>query len=213
MKKKIELYSPFERFWHWSQTILVIFLMVTGFEIHNSYSFLGWQNAVVWHNIAAWLLMILLAFTLFWDILTGEWKQYIPTRKNITAQLNYYLFGIFKNAAHPVKKTKLSKLNPLQRIVYFMVKFLAIPAQLITGLLYMYYLYPNNPIEIGGLEVTAIIHTAFSFLLVAFLVVHLYLITTGHTIWSNLRAMIVGYERLEDEDQTEEDQTEEDVSC
>jgi hypothetical protein len=30
-----------------------------------------------------------------------------------------------------------------------------------------------------------------------FLVAHLYLVTTGHTVTSNLKAMITGYEELE----------------
>jgi len=30
-------------------------------------------------------------------------------------------------------------------------------------------------------------------------IVHMYLITTGHTITSNLKAMVTGYEELEDE--------------
>jgi thiosulfate reductase cytochrome b subunit len=34
---------------------------------------------------------------------------------------------------------------------------------------------------------------------VAFLITHLYLITTGETATSNLKAMITGYEELEEE--------------
>ena len=42
-------------------------------------------------------------------------------------------------------------------------------------------------------------------MLVAFIIVHLYLITTGKSITSNLKAMITGYEELEkdDNEQTE----------
>ena len=31
MKKEILLYPVFERFWHWSQALLIILLVVTGF--------------------------------------------------------------------------------------------------------------------------------------------------------------------------------------
>lgn len=199
MEKMIKLYSTFERFWHWSQVLLVLFLMLTGFEIHNSFTLFGWENAVIWHNVAAWAFIILIVFTIFWHFITGEWKQYIPSKENLMAQLNYYLFGIFKNAPHPVKKTKLSKLNPLQRVVYFSLKMVLIPLQVISGLLYMYFRYPNNPIKMTTLSSTAIWHTIAAFLMIVFLIIHVYLITTGKTVWSNLNAMITGYELEEDE--------------
>lgn len=199
MKKVIQLYSTFERFWHWSQMLLVLFLIVTGFEIHNSYKIFGWENAVIWHNTAAWAFIILIVFTIFWHFITGEWKQYIPTRKNLLAQANYYLLGIFKDAPHPVKKTKLSKLNPLQRVVYFSLKVVLIPLQVISGLCYMYFRYPNNPIKAGSLDTIAILHTVASILMIVFLIIHLYLITTGKTVGSNLKAMITGYEDEDEE--------------
>ena len=34
-------------------------------------------------------------------------------------------------------------------------------------------------------------------LLIAFIIAHLYLITTGETLTSNLKAMVTGYEELE----------------
>jgi thiosulfate reductase cytochrome b subunit len=36
-----------------------------------------------------------------------------------------------------------------------------------------------------------------SWLLALFLLVHLYIITTGDTLWSNLRAMLTGWHRDE----------------
>jgi thiosulfate reductase cytochrome b subunit len=120
------------------------------------------------------------------------------------AQIFYYLFGIFSNSSHPTKKTALSKLNPLQKLVYFGLKILVIPVMVISGLLYMFYRYPQQGImeglNINSIEVIALFHTAGAFLLIGFLIVHLYLITTGTTITSNLKAMITGYEELEKEE-------------
>jgi thiosulfate reductase cytochrome b subunit len=196
MKKKVLLYSPFERFWHWSQTLLVIFLIVTGFEIHSSFSLFGYDRAVAWHNLAAWAFIILIVFAIFWHIVTGEWKQYMPTRTNLKAQVEYYVLGIFFQVPHPTHKTQLSKLNPLQRVVYLSLKVLIIPIMVISGLLYMYFRNPNNPIELGGIRSVALIHTFGAFVLLAFLIVHLYLITTGQTLSSNLKAMLTGYEEI-----------------
>ncbi len=204
MKKYVLIYKGFERFWHWMQALLIFFLIFTGFEIHGSYSFLGFKEAVTYHNIAAYLLLALTVFAIFWHFTTGEYKQYIPTFKNIKAQLDYYLFGIFRNAPHPTHKTLLSKLNPLQRLTYFGLKIVLIPTSILTGILYMFYRYPTRygieAINIGSLKVIAILHTAAAFLTVMFVIVHIYLITTGTTITSNLKAMLTGYEEIEEDD-------------
>jgi len=201
-KKLVYIYRSFERFWHWMQAILIFFLAFTGFEIHGSYQFFGFREAVRYHNIAANMLIGLVVFAIFWHLSTGEYKQYIPTFENIKAQLNYYIFGIFKNAPHPTKKTVLSKLNPLQKIVYFGLKIMVIPLSLTSGLLYMFYRYPTKhgveAINIETLEIIAIAHTIAAIFLIIFIVTHLYLITTGETITSNLRAMLMGYEEIED---------------
>jgi thiosulfate reductase cytochrome b subunit len=188
------------------QALIIFFLAMTGFEIHGSISFFGYQNAVKYHNIAAYAFIILIVFAIFWHFATGEWRQYIPTVKNLKAQLNYYLLGIFSNAPHPTRKTVLSKLNPLQKLVYLALKILVIPTMMISGLLYMFYRYPQNGgivgMNIDSVDVIALFHTAGAFLLLAFIIVHLYLITTGTTVTSNLKAMITGFEDLET-DETE----------
>ena len=201
--KKEYIYQSFERFWHWLQAALIIFLGVTGFEIHGSIRFFGYDQAVKYHNIASLGFLILIVFAVFWHFTTGEWKQYLPTWKNLRAQADYYIFGIFRNSPHPTKKTVLSKLNPIQKFVYAGLKVLVIPVMVLTGLLYMFYRYPQKyevlSLNIEGLQVIAILHTIGAFLLVAFLLSHLYLITTGRTVTSNLKAMITGYEELPDE--------------
>ncbi len=88
--KKVYVYRSFERFWHWLQAVLIIFLAFTGFEIHGSYSFFGFEDAVNYHTISAYLLGVLIILAIFWHFSTGEWKQYVPSTKNMKAQLDYY---------------------------------------------------------------------------------------------------------------------------
>jgi len=198
--KKVYLYKKFERFWHWAQTIMIITLIFTGFEIHGTTNWLGYETSVRVHNITAWSFLVLIVFAVFWHITTDEWKQYMPTLKNMRAQLEYYLIGIFENAPHPVKKRTLSKLNPLQRVTYFALKVLIIPTMLVTGLIYMYFNDSVWDIKLENLEWVAWIHTFGSYLLLTFLIVHLYLITTGHSITSNLSAMVTGWETVDDDE-------------
>ncbi|RLD56360.1 MAG: cytochrome B, partial [Bacteroidetes bacterium] len=187
--KKVYLYKGFERFWHWTQSLLIFFLMLTGFEIHGTYQLVGYENAVRWHDNAGWAYLILIVFTIFWHVTTGEWRQYVPTMTNMKAQMNYYLIGIFNNAPHPTGKRLLSKLNPIQRLTYFALNILIIPVMLLSGFLYLYFNYPIQGIEINSLMPIAYIHTVGAYVLITFVIIHLYLITTGRTLTSNLIAM------------------------
>jgi thiosulfate reductase cytochrome b subunit len=202
--KREYVYKGFERFWHWMQALLIIFLGFTGFEIHGSIHFFGFEQAVNLHNASAMAFLVLIVFAVFWHVTTGEWRQYLPTRKNLRAQIEYYILGIFRDAPHPTKRTVLSKLNPLQKIVYAGLKIVIIPLMVTSGLVYMFYRYPQRyeviSLNIAGLKVVATLHTLGAFLLVCFLVAHLYLITTGHTITSNLKAMLTGFEDVPDEE-------------
>jgi thiosulfate reductase cytochrome b subunit len=196
------IYSGFNRFWHWTQATLIFFLAATGFEIHGSLRFFGYANAVQYHNTAAMILLVLVAFAIFWHFTTGQWRQYVPTLANLRAQADYYLIGIFHHAPHPTQKSALSKLNPLQRLVYLGLKLLVIPVVALSGLLYMFYRYPQRfevvALKMEGLRAVALAHTLGAYLILAFLIAHLYLITTGRTLTSNLKAMVSGYEDIED---------------
>ena len=205
--KKIYIYKRFERFWHWTQASLIIFLALTGFEVHGSIKVFGFEYAVFFHRTAAWMLMVLIVFAIFWHFVTGEWKQYIPTTRLLKEQILYYSKGMFKGEKHPSHKNELSKLNPLQRLVYLGFKIFLIPITLISGLFYLFHksFDANNIVVIKDISLDSIAmwHTLGAFLLMAFLVVHVYMTTTGKTPSSNIRAMINGYEEIEDEDKDE----------
>ncbi len=202
--KQIYIYKKFERFWHWTQASLIIFLAVTGFEVHGSITVVGFEHAVYFHRAASWVLIALIIFAIFWHIVTGEWRQYIPTTKNLKEQLIYYSVGMFRGAKHPTHKTEISKLNPLQRLVYLGFKILLVPITVISGLLYLFHktFDKNNIVVIEdiSLESIALWHTLGAFLLMVFLVVHVYMTTTGRTPFSNIRAMITGYEDIDEEE-------------
>jgi len=196
--EKIYIFKRFERFWHWTQAALIIFMMVTGFEIHGVYNLFGFGKAVSLHTIAAWSLITLWVFAIFWHFTTGEWKQYIPTLEKVDAMLKYYLTGIFTNAPHPFRQTTLSKHNPLQRLAYLLVKLFINPLIWVSGLAYLYYndLAATKLPVIAGVQLgsIALVHTAAAFMMLAFLIGHLYLSTTGHTPLAHIKAMITGWE-------------------
>lgn len=198
--KQYILYSKFERFWHWTQMALIMLLLITGFEIHGNVNVFGFEEAVRLHNSAAWFFMGLTAVTIFWMLTVGQWKHFIPTRSNYRKQLRYYTFGIFRNEPSPHSdKTNGNKFNPIQRLVYLSLLIVAFPVQIITGLLYFYFRYPGNPVDSEAFTIIAAIHTLFAFLLVSFLMVHIYMTTTGKKVNTYIREMVTGVHEIEEE--------------
>jgi hypothetical protein len=112
MSERVYLFKRFERFWHWSQAALIIFLMLTGLRHPRHLCHLRLRKGRGYHTTAAWTLIGLWVFAIFWHFTTGEWKQYIPTTEKVLAIMKYYLVGIFKHAPHPFKLTTLRKAQP-----------------------------------------------------------------------------------------------------
>jgi len=203
-RRRQYIYRGFERFWHWAQSILILFLAFTGFEIHGSYRFFGFEHAVRYHSAAAIAFLVLIVFAVFWHLTSGEWRQYVPTTGLVSAYLRFYVLGIFRDEPHPTRKTARIKFNPLQRLVYLGLKILVVPTMAVSGLLYMFYRFPQrygvDAIDIHGLENVALFHTFGGFLLAAFVIAHTYLISTGETPTSNLEAMVTGFEEFDHEE-------------
>lgn len=194
--ERLYLYTRFERFWHWAQTLLIIVLLVTGFEIHGTFRLLGFETAFTVHNACAWAWFILYAFIVFWMATTDEWKHYVPTFLKLRDVVRYYVSGIFKGEPHPVPKSERSKHNPLQRLTYLGIVSVLVPFQMVTG--FLYYTYNQWPaLGFAGsltLQAVAILHTVGAFAFLAFVIVHVYMTTTGHTLTAHIKAMFTGYE-------------------
>lgn len=196
--QKVMMYNRFERLWHWSSGLLIILLLFTGFEIHGTYLLLGFELAVDVHIISAWTLMVLWGLAIFWHMVTGEWKQYIPSSANkLIAMMKYYGIDIFLGGGHPHHKTRKSKLNPMQRLAYLSLHVMILPFSVLSGVLYLFY--PEwGSIGLGNWSLLwiALIHTALAFAMLTFLIVHLYLaLTTSKEPLGYLKAMVHGYEK------------------
>jgi len=198
--ERIYIFKRFERFWHWSQALLIMFMMLTGFEVHGLYSLFGFQLATEYHTIAAWTLVSLWVFAIFWHFTTGEWKQYIPTMQKVDAMLKFYLTGIFTDAPHPFKQTTVRKHNPLQRLAYLFVLAMINPLIWISGWFYLFYSSWEDWGLAGflSLEWVAFFHVVAAFMMLIFFIAHIYLATAGHTVSSHIKAMITGWEDIED---------------
>jgi thiosulfate reductase cytochrome b subunit len=98
-----------------------------------------------------------------------------------------------------VPKRKEAKHNPLQRLVYLTLAAALLPLQMITGLLYWgYNSWPAWGLSSLSLLVIAAIHMAVAFALISFLIIHVYMSTIGHKKTAHIKAMITGWEDIEE---------------
>jgi len=202
---RIYLFKRFERFWHWSQAALVITMLITGFEIHGYLGGFDFETALLIHGYAAWFLITLWTFAIFWHFTTGEWKQYIPTFKNITRVARHYAYGMFIGEPHPFHQTPQHKHNPLQRLAYLWLKLMINPLIWASGSLLLLFSYDWIRLSPLGISLTEVawVHTAAAYMMLLFFIAHVYLSTTGGTPLAYLKAMITGWEPSDDEPQAE----------
>lgn len=185
----VKIFTRFERFWHWSQALLVLVLLFTGARLHGLIGGMHWGRAFDLHLIAAGLIIVLWIFAIFWHFTTGAWQHYIPTLRNLVPVIRYYGWGIFKGEAHPAKPTIHRKHNPLQRLSYLFLKLVINPAIWATGILYL-------TVSLTGLDLQTVawLHVVAAYAMAIFVVIHVYMATTGDTPTAYLKAMTTGYE-------------------
>jgi len=195
------LFTAYERIWHWVMALSVLALILTGIQVHfgGAIHLFGAANAVAIHNFFAAVLVLNSFLALFYHLATAAIRQFLPSRKGvgkeIKLQTRYYLRDIFKALPAPFSPSAERKLNVLQQISYLLLLNVLFPFQIITGV--MVWLVGKSPdfaAMIGGLHLIAPLHNLGSWMLISFLVAHVYLATTGHTVFAHLRAMIDGYE-------------------
>ncbi|MCF8027603.1 MAG: cytochrome b/b6 domain-containing protein [Desulfobacteraceae bacterium] len=203
--KRIYLYSRYERFWHWLQMALIAVLLATGLEVHGMFVLSGFQDAVNIHNFTGLAWLIAFFFFTFWMFTTGEWKQYIPTTRKMLTVIRYYSYGIFRGETHPVPKSKKAKHNPLQRLTYLSLAAVMLPIQMISGFLYWSYnSWAAWGLDFLTLSQVAFVHTAMAYAILVFIIIHVYMTTTGATVFAHLKAMITGWEDLEEPEAVED---------
>jgi thiosulfate reductase cytochrome b subunit len=201
--KRVYMYTFYERQWHWLQTGVILGLIFTGLIIHKPdiFGMFSFRYTVQVHNVLAAILIINAFLAAFYHFASGDIQQYLPQPRGLLyqpyRQAVYYLRGIFRGDPHPFNKSPNRKLNPLQQITYLVILNFLLPLQIITGaLMWGAQHYPDIAEQAGGLPFLAPIHTLCSWLFVSFIVMHVYLTTTGHTPLAGIQAMIMGWDHI-----------------
>ncbi len=196
-KHSVMIYTRYERFWHWSQAALIFTLLFTGLGIHGSHGLLDFKTAVTVHTYGAIALIVLWVFTTFWNFTTGQWRQYL-FKAGIWKVIRFYAYGILAGEPHPYKKGLHRKQNALQSLAYMGFMIVIGPALWATGIIYLAYdLWRDVPNAGTYLTGIAFLHTAAAFMIAAFVIIHVYMTTTGRTVFHYIKTMFTGYDSVE----------------
>lgn len=194
------------RLWHWINALGFVVLIVTGLQIrYGALALMPFKTAVDVHNFVGFVLIanyfVWLGFYLLSDKITVYHPEFNPTThfRNVMRQLGYYGYGIFKGNPNPHHVSAYRKFNALQSMTYQIVMMVLVPLQFYTGLVLWDLRRFAGTVELlGGARVVDTIHVVLFIAFVVFILVHIYLTTLGRTASEHVKAMITGYEEVED---------------
>jgi thiosulfate reductase cytochrome b subunit len=195
------------RIWHWANAIGFVLLIVTGLQIRyvGQMNLLSFKTAVVLHNWIGFVLIanffVWLGFYLFTDKIKVYHPELSPTKyfKDSFRQMQFYGYGIFRGDPNPHHVSAYRKFNPLQSMMYQIVMMILVPIQFFTGvLLWNVSRFSSTVDALGGLRVVDTVHVLLFIFFCGFILVHVYLSSLGHTPSAHFKAMLTGYEEVED---------------
>ena len=201
MSERVYILALWLRLWHWSNAALILALTASGLSLHYAHpeaALIDFSLARGIHNFCGIALCLVYSVFFIGNIITGNWYQFVPKPEGFIGralkQMRYYAYGIFVGEPHPYLPTPEQNFNPLQQVAYWGLMYLIIPALLVTGLLFMYPEFaPDKIWGVDGLLPIAVAHYAIAFVVVSFLALHLYLATTGDTLFAMIKMMITGW--------------------
>ena len=200
---KLYFYPLWLRIWHGINAVGIILLILTGISMQWGVesSFIEFQLAVKIHNISGVVLTLNYLLFFIGNIATKNISFYLIKPKGffrrLAKQAHYYAFGMFKGETHPFPLSEKRKFNPLQKLSYVVVMYIFVPFVIVSGFA---LLFPEIIIDrvysLSGVLVTAVTHSAAGFLISVFLIIHLYVASTGKNPAENFKSIINGWHNI-----------------
>ncbi len=196
------------RIWHWTNALGFVALILTGVQIRylDLFDVISFKSAIQLHNWIGFVLIGNFFVWLFFYLFSDKIKVYHPELSPLKhfrgslRQLQYYGYGIFRGDPNPHHVSAYRKFNPLQSMAYQIIMQILVPLQFFTGvLLWDLKRFPGAVEFFGGVRVVDTVHVLLFIFFTAFLFVHPYLASLAHTPFAHFKAMITGYEEVEDD--------------
>ncbi len=208
--KRTDLHPLPLRVWHWVNALMVILLIVTGARLRMTGipDLPPHSTALLVHRYVGWALAAASLFWLIYGVASGSLSRHYAPRKRdatgILTQARFYLWSIFKGEENPFRSSPTEKFNPLQKLAYCGVMCIVAPVLVVTGLLFSDVSLVRSHILLWNItKLIDAVHVIGAYLLVLYLVVHVYVATLGKTPFFHIKAMIVGYEEEPNESRTD----------
>lgn len=204
--KRIYLHPLALRIWHWANALVVIVLLITGFQFRIPGIASLWPQSLSFgvHKWAGLAMSASWAFWLVYGLASGHLRRHYSIRRQdlpgIPGQARYYLISIFKGGKNPFRSSPEEKFNPLQKLAYGSIMGFFAPVMVVTGLLFIDAFSMRNPLlSLNAIKTVDAIHVTGLYVFALFLIVHIYMATLGPNMFTHIKAMITGYEEeLED---------------
>lgn len=212
--KKVLLHTLTIRIWHWINALIVIALLITGFQLRvpgveevarkMAIWIPEYSAAVLIHKYIGYAMALSFLFWLVYITESGNFRAHYILRPAdfpiLGKQARYYILGVFQGSENPFTPTPEGKFNPLQKIAYGSVMLVVTPFIVITGILFSDIFFFRGAIDwLGGIRLLDALHVVASYLFLLNLIVHLYMCTMGHHIFDHVKAMILGFEEMPEE--------------
>ena len=185
------------RVWHGLQALFFLGLIATGLNMHyagSAWALIPFSVSVRVHNACGIATAVLWVTFVVWNAVSGHVRHYKPRDVHVihslVVQIRYYGYGMFRG--DPPLSPGLRN-NHVQQLSYTGIMYVLMPLSVGSGLLLLFpMLAPERALGRAGLYPMAMLHLSVGYLLTMFLVVHIYLATTGETFFSLYREMIFG---------------------
>ncbi len=186
------------RIWHGLQALLFLGLIATGISMHyagSEWAVISFSVSVRAHNACGIGTAVLWVVFVVWNTVSGRVRHYKPKDihviHSLVIQIRHYGYGMFRGDPPPLSPGLRN--NHVQQLVYAGIMYVVMPVSIASGVLLLFpILAPERALGRAGLWPMAMLHLAVGYLLTLFLVVHVYLATTGETFFSLYREMLTG---------------------
>jgi thiosulfate reductase cytochrome b subunit len=195
------------RIWHWTNAIGFVLMILTALQMRyiGLINVVPFRTAVLLHNYIGFVLIANFFIWLGFYLTSDKIKVWLPEldpRKHFAAsfrQMYFYGYGIFKGEPNPFHVSAYSKFNPLQSMIYQIMMLILVPVQFYTGILLWDIARFSGQVNfLGGVRVIDTVHVLIFAFFMFFIPFHVYLATLGHTPTAHFKAMLTGYEDIDD---------------
>jgi thiosulfate reductase cytochrome b subunit len=193
------------RIWHWVNALAILTLCLTGAQIRfpEFVNVFGtYKAAIRLHDAAGLVASASFLLWLVYYVLSRKLVQiYVPTtaelRHGLLRQAVFYFFHYFFGRPNPHHATPENKFNPMQKMAYVVMMLVLVPLVIVTGILLLNVAPFHAAVSfLGGIKFVVGLHFLLACAFCAFLFVHAYLATLGHTPLAHFKPMWTGWEEV-----------------